>query len=175
VIGGPTPGGSDRYIRDTSSHEVYVMKGDLFRDLDSPETHLLERELHAWKETDVRKAHITAGSKSRDLVRGGGEGKRFWADPATSEQNDETAGNWMSKVDRLHPTEYVVSAPAEKVTVARIEYTGGASLGWLEIAKAPGANGKSDYFVQTERTRLLGKVPPALAEQVEQDVGSIAR
>ena len=35
--------------------------------------------------------------------------------------------------------------------------------------------GKSDYFLQTERTRLFAKVSTALGEQLEQDLGSAVK
>ncbi len=41
------------------------------------------------------------------------------------------------------------------------------------MVKSPNPSGKPDYFIQTERTRLYGKVTQTLGEQVEQDVGSI--
>jgi hypothetical protein len=177
VFGGPTPGGGDRYARDPASGEVYAVKGDIFRDLESPDSRLLERDLHEWKDAEVARARVLAGGKTRELARGGAEGKKFWADPATAEQNDETAGNWMSKLDRLRPTEYVASPPESKEAVARIEYAGpGGELGFLELVKGPpGSSGKPDYFLITERTRLYGKVPTTLAEQVEQDVGAVVK
>lgn len=177
VFGGPTPGGSDRYARDPGSGEVYAVKGDIYRDLDAADSRLLERDLHEWKDADVVRARVLAGGKTRELTRGGAEGKKFWADPASADQNDETAGNWMSKLDRLRPTEYVASAPEAKEVVARIEYAGAdGELGFLELVKGPpGSSGKPDYLLLTERTRLHGKVPTSLAEQVEQDVSAVVK
>lgn len=177
VFGAPTPGGGDRYARDPGTGEVYAIKGDIFRNLDSAETSLIERDLHEWKDADVASARITAAGKTRELVRGGTEGKRFWADPASADQNDETAGNWLSKVDRLRPTEYVELAQEGTEPVARVEYLGrGGVLGYLELVKATlGGSGKPEYFIRTERTRLYAKVPQQVAEQVEQDAGSILK
>ena len=45
----------------------------------------------------------------------------FWADEGAKETADETIGNWMSKVDRLRPTEYVLAAPDPRETVVRID------------------------------------------------------
>ncbi|WP_437751256.1 DUF4340 domain-containing protein [Sorangium sp. So ce1389] len=177
VIGGATPGGADRYARDEGTGEVYAIKGDIYRDLDTAESRLFERDLHEWKDVDLTRARVIAGDKRRELTRSGDEGKKFWADPASPEQNDETVGNWMSKLDRLRPSEYMVAAPEPKEVVVRVEYTGrSGDIGFLELVKgAPGASGKPDYFLITERTRLYGKVPPSLAEQVEQDVGAVVK
>jgi hypothetical protein len=179
IFGSTTPGGGDRYARDPATGEVYAIKGEVFRNLDGAESSLLERSLHEWPDTEVGSATITAQGKTRNLVRGGEERKRFWADPATPDANDETAGNWMSKLERLRPSEYALTPPAGGEVVARIEFAsaGGAKLGYLELIKAPPATpeGKPDYYIVTERTRLHAKVPAQAAEQVEQDVGSVLK
>lgn len=177
VLGGTTPGGGDRYVREPQTGETYVIDGGAMRDLDTAESRLVERDLHGWKEAEVSTAELSAGGKKRQIVRGGPEGKRFWADPAAADQKDETAANFMAKLDRLRPTDYVTSEPAGKSEVLRVEYAAGSSLGFLELVRVPAADpaGKPDYFVRTERTRLYAKVPAQTAEQVEQDLGSILK
>ena len=177
VLGGTTPGGGDRYVREPQTGETYVIDGSAVRDLDTAESRLVERELHGWKEAEVSTAELSAGGKKRQVVRGGPEGKRFWADPAAADQKDETAANFMAKLDRLRPTDYVMSEPAGKQDVLRVEYAASSSLGFLELVRVPAADpaGKPDYFVRTERTRLYAKVPAQTAEQVEQDLGSILK
>lgn len=177
TVGAATPGGSDRYVRYEGNGEVYVVKGDIVRDLDTAESKLIEKDLHEWKDTDVSSAKITVGGKTREIVRGGPEGKRFWADSASSDQNDETVSNWMSKVEKLKPNEYVLTPPEGKETVARVEYFGKSSklLGFVELVKAPAAGeGKPSYYVISERTRHLAKVPPS-TDQIEQDLGSVVK
>lgn len=177
VIGGPTPGGGDRYARDPGSGDVFVLRADIFRDIDTPESSLLEHELHEWKDADVASAKILAGGKSRTIVRGGPETKRFWADEGAKDTADETIGNWMSKIDRMRPTEFVPAAPEPRETVVRIEYAGpGGGIGYIEVIRGPaGDSGKPQYFVLTERTRLHGKVPGSAGEQVEQDLAGIVK
>jgi hypothetical protein len=175
IIGGATPGGSDRYAKDPVSGELYVIASELFRDLDNPESRLLERTLHAWKDNDVDRVRVTAGGKSRELVRGSAEQKRFWADAATPTQNDETAGNWMTKLDRLRPTEYAASPPKDPELVARVDFSGGSATGFLELVRVAGTAEKPDYFIRTERTRRHAKVTRSLAEQVAEDLAAIVR
>ncbi|APR79687.1 Hypothetical protein A7982_05034 [Minicystis rosea] len=174
VVGGTTPGGGDRYVRVDGSGEVYVLKGEPLRNLESPDSLLLERELHEWKDSEVQKARVEAAGKGRDLVRGGAEGKRFWADGATPETNDETLGNWMSKLDRLRPTEFLLNGPDAKETLLKVEYTGRKPLGFVEVIKVSGGE-KPAFYLRTERTRLYGKVVGTLAEQLEQDLGTIVK
>lgn len=178
VIGGLTPGGGDRYVREPSSGEVYVIDGDPIRDLDTAESRLVERDLHGFKEPEIAKAELRASDKTRQIVRGGPEGKRFWADPAAADQKDETLANWMAKLDRLRAGEYAMSAPEGKQDVLRVAYASASSeLGFLELVRVPAADpaGKPDYYVLTERTRLYAKVSAQTAEQVEQDLGSILK
>jgi hypothetical protein len=177
LLGGPTPGGADRYARDLASGEVYVVKSDIFRTVDTPDSTLVERDLHEWKDADVVTAKVIAGGKSRTALHGGIEGKRFWADESAKETPDETLGNWMSKVDRLRPTDFPAAAPEPRETVVRIEYAGSrGALGYLEVVRGPaGEGGKPQYFIVTERTRLPGKVTASAGEQVEQDVGSLVK
>ena len=174
LVGGSTPGGGDRYVKLASSGEVYVLKGEPLRNLESPDSMLLERELHEWKDAEVQKARVEAAGKVRELTRGGAEGKRFWAAAESPEANDETLGNWMAKLDRLRPTEYLIEPPAGAQTVLRVEYSGKKPLGHAEVVKVPGAD-KPTYYLKTERTRLLGKVLPTVAEQLEQDLGTIVK
>jgi len=173
-IGIATPGGGDRYARDAASGEVYVLKGEPVRNLESADSLLLEHDLHDWKDPVVSRARITAGGKARDLVRGGPESKRFWADSQSPETNDETLGNWMSKLDRLRPTEYAEKDPEPREALLKVEYTGKGPLGYVELIKVTGAD-KPAFYLRTEHTRLFGKVTPALAEQLEQDLGAVVK
>ena len=174
VVGGPTPGGGDRYVRLASSGEVYVLKGESLRQIEAPDTMMIERELHEWKDAEVTRAKIEANGKTREIVRGGKMGKRFWADSATAETNDETLGNWMSKLDRLRPTEYPLTEPEGKEVILRVEYTGSKPLGYIELVKGK-VGDKSVFFLRTERTRLHGKVVGTLADQLQQDLGTIVK
>jgi hypothetical protein len=177
LLGGVTPGGGDRYVKDPASGEVYVLKGEPLRSLESAESSLMERELHEWKDGDVTALKIVAGSKARELVRGGTDAKKFWADAAKPEENDETLGNWMSKLDRLRPLEFTAAPPEGRETVVRLDYKASRKdLGFALVVKTRATEpGKFDYFLQTERTRLFAKVAAGLGEQLDQDLGSAVK
>jgi hypothetical protein len=177
VIGGTTPGGSERYARESKSGVVYAIPGDLAQSMLGAESRLLERDLHGFDVLDVTRVRVSKRGKSRD-VSALAEKKGGWADPANPGKPDETMGNWMSKVDRLHVQEYV-EAPKSPLrpedAVVRIEYFAGAKpLGYLELYKV--ANGPtSEYFVKSERTRWAAKVLTSAGEQVDQDLGSVLK
>jgi len=175
-IGGATPGGTDRYLRDSSSSRVYVVAGEIVRDLEWAESRLLERELHAWKESEIQKAKLVASGKTREVLRRTKEGKTFWADAASPDTTDETIGNFMQRLDRLRPSEYQESLPESRETLVRVELDGKSGpLGWVELTKVPREGDKADYFIRSELTRLYGKVVASLAQQVEQDIASVVR
>jgi len=176
ALGDATPGGGDRYVRDASTGEVFVVKGEPLRTIESAESLMLERELHEWKDSDLRAAKIVAGDATREIVRGGTESKRFWADASNPEVNDETLGNWMNKLDRLRPVEFVFDPPKDLSVVVRVEYRASQPLGFVEVVKTTAAEGqKSEYLLKSERTRLYAKVATPLAEQLEQDIGSAVK
>ena len=174
LVGAATPGGGDRYVRESASSEVYVIKGDAVRNLESADSLLLERELHDWKDSEITRARLESGGKSREVVRGGPEGKRFWADAATAETNDETLGNWMSKLEKLRPSEYVLTDPEARETLLKVDYTGRKPLGFVELVKVKGGD-KPAFYLRTEHTRLYGKVAGTQAEQLEQDLAAIVK
>lgn len=175
VIGAAAPGEKmDRYVRDAATGEAYVM-GSVLGEVEEADVLLPERELHEWKQIDAEKAHVVAGDRSRDLVRIGSEGRRSWADPATPEKNDEAIGTWMSKIGSVVPGEHLANAPAGSTLVVRVEYAGASPLGWIDVVKAPGAGGASDYFIRTERIRLCAKLQRSIGEQIEQDLRAVVR
>jgi hypothetical protein len=187
TLGARTPGGGDRYVRDDGSGIVYVVRGETTRDLESGDGALTERETHPFKDAEVESIRVLARGKSREVLRRGPENKRIWADPSEPEKADETVSNWIAKVDRLRPTEYLATQPSAPELVVRIEYqVKGARGAFLEVAKVPGApaagaagagasTDKPDFVVRTEHTRQWAKVYAPVGEQVEQDLASILR
>jgi hypothetical protein len=177
TMGGRTQGGGDRYVRDDASGTVYVVKGETTRDLEAAEGALTERETHAFKDADVESIRVVARGKTRDVLRRGPDSKRIWADPSDPDKADETVSNWIAKVDRLRPTEYLAAQPSAPEVVVRIEVRAKSAKGaFLEIAKVPGASAdKPDFLLRTEYTRQWAKVYSPVAEQVEQDLASVLR
>lgn len=179
TVGGLTPGGGDRYVRLAGSNEAYAVPGEALRGVLQPDTRLLETNLHQFDIADVKRVKVTQGAKSRELLRV--EGKpNAWASPEHPLEQDETAVNWMSKVDRLRVSEYLpqqLQNLGPDALVLRIEYFDAKkSMGFTELFKtaaAPGGESKDRYVVRTETTRWYGEVLASRAEQVERDIGSV--
>lgn len=178
VLGGSTPGGGDRYVKDGSG-EAYAVPGSIAQNLLFAESRLVERDLHGYEADELKSVKITKGTLARELVRLE-EKKEGWADAATPGQLDETAGNWMSKLERLRISTFV-EQPKDPLTpdaeVVRVELLakGGRSLGFTELYKVPGEGAKPKYLVRTEHTRWYAEVLASVAEQVEQDLGSVLK
>src|SRR6185436_10847706 len=122
-LAGSTPGGSDRYARDPEKGTVYVISGDVARSLTSADSRLVERDFHDWKPEEVTRIKVSAGAKTRELVRIE-EKQGFWADPSSATSKDETASNWMSKLDKLHVLKHLEKPdkePGPDALVVRVE------------------------------------------------------
>ncbi len=178
IVGGPTPGGGDRYARDPESSRLYAISGDLVRSLSYAESRLVERALHAFPDDEISALRVERAGMVRNLVRAQ-EKQDGWADAATPEVADETAGNWVAKLAQLRPSDYFETLPsnlAPDSVVVRIEYLDGRRpRGFLELVKLPGGDGKDDFFVRTEQTRWYAKVLRSVGEQVAQDLASVVR
>lgn len=174
-VGSVAPGGADRYVRDKKSSEAWAIKGEVIDNFLYADSRLLERDLHKFTPEEVRRAVVQKGPKSRELLRV--EDKRdVWANPATPTKQDETAGNWMSKVQRLRIMEYTEKPPAGQALVAKVEYLGAGTkpLGFVEIVRV-GEGANAEYYARTEFTRWFGKMIKTAGEQIEQDVASVLK
>ena len=177
IIGGTTPGGSERYARYQNSGEVFAISGDIAQSLMFGDSRLPERELHGFKNEDIARVRVQKGGKTRELVpvKGKNEG---WGDVTSPTKQDETAGNWMSKLGRLRGSDFV-EKPSKPLrpedALVRVEYfDGGKSVGFIELYKLPAEKG-NDYLARTEWDRWYVKVPASTAEQIEQDLGSVLK
>ena len=164
------------------------MKDDAREDLAIPgsvpqtvlfaESRRTDPKLPRYEDGEVKGAKVERGTLSRELVRVEDK-KDGWADAATPTTLDETAGNWMSKLERLRISSFVESpgelAPEARVVKVELSGKGGRKLGFLELYKAPGEGGKPRFLVKTEHTRWYAEVIASAAEQVEQDLGSVVK
>ena len=177
VIGTATPGGQERYAKLERTGVVYAVPGDVVQSMLGAESRLLERDLHGFQDAEVSKVRITRAGKSREVVPMP-QKKGAWADAATPATLDETIGNWLTKVSRLHVMEYVENPPSPlkpENALVRLDYLAGSKgLGFLELYKLPGEK-RNDYYVRTENSRWFVKVLAAAGEQVDLDAASVVK
>jgi len=177
IFGGTTPGGSDYYAKDAATGNGYVVLGSIVRDLTNADQRLVERRLHGFEDSAAKRVKITAGSATRELVRSTDK-KDAWTKPSAPHDKDETATNWMSKVDRLRTTSFegetLHPPPAPADLVLKIEYFDDRKpIGFTEIWHHPGSDGKTDFVTRTELTRWYATIIRSAAEQVEADLKSV--
>jgi hypothetical protein len=176
VIGGATPGGNERYTK-AQNGEVFAISGDLIQGLMFADSRLPERDLQAFKPDEATRVKVSKAGKSRDLSRVPGKNEG-WADSATPTKLDETAGNWMTKLGRLHVQDWVEkpsATPGPENLVVRVDYFAGSKpLGDLELYKLPAEKG-NEYLAKTAYGRWFARVITSAAEQVDQDSTSLVK
>lgn len=171
-IGALTPGSGDYYVRDPSTGIVSTLAAESLTRLKYGESRLLEHDLHGFKVDDVDTVSVSAGGKARKLQRVAG--KTAWANPETPNVQDETAGNWLLKVQRLKPQSYVEKPTNLGTVLVRVDYGNAKNkLGYLELFRSTG--NERTYFARTERTRWYVELPKSLVEPIDQDLGSVLK
>jgi hypothetical protein len=172
VIGGPTPNPAQTYVRWKADNMVYVIDAALARDLESGKGRLSERQQHSWKPADAQKAVITAGDHRYEVIKSGTEGRQFWAQSASPDVNDETAGNWLKKVERLKPIAYVEKLPEGAEKIFRVEFHDKkASIGFLELYTFKAE--KREWYIMTENLRLPATVAASIGDEARDDLDSL--
>jgi hypothetical protein len=149
VIGQPSQGSGENYLRDSADGRTYLMPRQLLTDLQGAMYRLVDRKMHSFKITEVNRVVVASGGKSRDFVIKNNKDPNGYklAPAATPDKPDEMARNWHDKVWRMFPTELLgkgeTPTHGQPKVATRIEYFDGAkSAGWLEIGKVdvpPGA------------------------------------
>ena len=179
LFGGKTPGGTDRYAKDAETGKAYVVEGSILRDLQNASQRLVERKLHDWEDSSVEKVVVHVGDQRRTLVRTAGE-RSFWSGEGSADTKDETASNWMSKLERLRVTSYegeqLSPPPAASDRVVHVDYFDERrKIGFIDLYRrgAGTEGGKVEFVAQTEHTRWYAQVLRSTAEQVDQDVASV--
>lgn len=192
LVGDRVFGGSDRYVLDETSGKGYVLASDVMRLIDAAETALGLKSYHAFDEVeDLRRLSVEASGTTTELVRldleedeDGKKTKRTtWARADSENIEDVTMANFVDRVSKLRPVEYLPDLdPATLTKLARFSYQDDAKkeLGYMELYKGPGdeparpgAPARDEYYMKTEVTRTLGRVSRLTAERVDQDLSEI--
>jgi hypothetical protein len=173
-IGQPSAQSSgEAFLRDTRDGRVYLMPRQILSELQNA-NHMVDRRLHTFEPGDFDRIKLSAGGKQKEFVHVGRESKATagFAPVKTPDKKDQMAKNWHDALWRVFPTELLGKGEepaAGKVTVLlRVDYTEDkASVGWIEIGRAPeAASGVSDdgaptgdMFARTEHTAGWVKIP----------------
>ncbi len=180
-------GGTDRYAYEVNGGIGYVLSGKLVQPLESAESSLSIRNVHSYPDAKVTSIAITTTAGDKVLVKNsvedeGGE-HIVWEYEEAPGTSEAALASFVDRVKKLKPTSYDPALePTSLVHIATLRYrdSGKASLGYLELyrqlpeaqepPKRPGALQQTQYFIKTERTRVLGKVGRLDADRVDQDL-----
>lgn len=172
LVGASTAGSSTRYVRDLETKTVYVIDGSPVSDLKAGTARLAERNQHEWKWNEPDSITIAAGGKSKRVVRSGTEGRRFWADANSSDQNDETSGNWLTKLERLRPSSFLAALPEGATRIVRVDYrVGSDDKGFFELYVR--SDKENPFLLVTENLRLPATLSRASVGQLVDDLATV--
>ncbi len=180
-------GGTDRYAYEVNGGNGYVISGKLVQPLESAESSLGIRKVHSYADSKVTSIAITTTAGDKVLVKRwvqDEDGKHVvWEYEETPGTSEASLASFIERVAKLKPTRYEPTLePSSLVHISTMRYrdASGTSLGYLELyrqpvsaqelPKRPGARQQTQYFIKTERTRVLGKVGRLDADRVDQDL-----
>jgi hypothetical protein len=89
---------------------------------------------------------------------------------------DETASNWITKLNQLRVSSYEEKFSNTPTPVLRVEYGDTKSdLGYIELFRVGQTSDADKYYARTERTRWYAEIAKSQAEQIERDVVMVAK
>ena len=175
---GKTPIGSeDRYAWDSPEGSLYVIPADVIRPLMLGSPALRERQVHYFLASDVLRVRIEVNGRERVMVRQPSE----IGDPATwyplglPEQPDLTFANFMQRIGQVSIEGFGKEVPVDSlVELMRIEYfdEDDEEIGFLELYTESEESGE-DYYLLSERTKILAKAVKSIAEMIALDLTDI--
>jgi hypothetical protein len=159
----PAPaGGSDPYLRDEQSGQVFLVNRALLSDFQAAASLLVERHAHAFRLEEADRMAISQGTTRREFLISRGEGSVRLSPASAPDKPDSAFKTWHDRVFAAWPVEVLGKdeTPIEGAPQVdlRIEYSvRGRKLGFIEIAKAadlatPSEGAKPPLFARSERT-----------------------
>jgi len=159
----PAPvGGSEPYLRDEQSGQVYLVNRSLLSDFQSAASLLVERHVHGFRLEEADRMAVSQGTTRREFLITRGEGGVRLAPVSTPDKPDAAFKTWHDRVFGAWPIEVLgkdetPSEGAPQIEL-RVEYSvRGRKLGFIELGKAADAatskeDAKTPLFARSERT-----------------------
>ena len=171
-VGDTTFGSADRYAVEPATGMGYVLSRHLVGPLAGGDGSIRERSVHHFPVTEVAMVRIVGGEGRERTMARTEDGE--WTEPG-SETIDAGFANFMDRVDLLAIGGYHdLPPPREPRRFLWVEYldADGDALGFAELFRDDLAE-RDPYFIRSETTRIVARVPTILAERVEQAVGDV--
>ncbi|MBN1655295.1 MAG: DUF4340 domain-containing protein [Deltaproteobacteria bacterium] len=185
-VGSTTYGTGARYVKNMATNEVFLIPGNVVRDLFSARFKFMQKSLHAFELSEVDEARVEAQGKKRVLLQRERHDPRLaqWVDAAQPDRRNELFGNWIDQVEKLNAKKYlpVSEQPGSDLdkqkqigdieALLKIDYSQrGRSLGWMEMVRVNAD--EEHYYARTETTDAWVEVTQSAAKLVAQDVGLV--
>lgn len=159
----PAPaGGSEPYLRDEQSGQVFLVSRSFLSDFQAAASLLVERHAHTFRLEEADRIAVSHGSTRREFLVSRGEGGVRLSPASAPDKPDSAFKTWHDRVFGAWPVEILGKdeTPAEGAPQIelRVEYSlRGRRLGFVEIAKAadvatPNEDAKPPLFARSERT-----------------------
>ncbi len=159
----PAPaGGSEPYLRDEQSGQIFLVARSFLSDFQTAASLLVERHVHAFRLEEADRLAVALGSTRREfLISRGEEGVRI-APAGAPDKPDSSFKTWHDRVFATWPVEVLgkdeVPVEGSPQVELRVEYSlRGRRLGFIEIGKAESVasaaeGAKPPLFARSERT-----------------------
>ena len=159
----PAPaGGTEPYLRDEQSGQVYLVARSLLSDFQSAASLLVERHVHSFRLEDVDRIGVSHGATKREFSVSRSERGVQLAPASAPDKPDSAFKTWHDRVFATWPVEVLgkdeVPAQGAPQVELRVEYSlRGHRLGYIEIGKVEDVattspSTKTTLFARSERT-----------------------
>lgn len=175
-VGGEVYGTRDRYVRDTSTQEVFLVDDELLRPLKYARTRLPDRTLWSLDPQKVSKVTIGGGTGSLEVLHKNAQDieKAAWVRASAPEATDEQLKTWMDKALKLKSTAYAEATDTfdglELKFSLRLEDEKGKAE-TLQVFSTP--DGKGDWWAKSEHTRGYVKLLKGPTSSLHEDVAGL--
>lgn len=183
-LGGTAFGSGDRYVRPRGKDTVYLVSADVFRDFESAEFRMIQREYQDFDWTEVAALTVTAGGKTQRLLQRNrlDPEQAQWVDADDPDRRNELFGNWMNRVKRLRVQDYLApdtgpgddldddagaGAPVDVATVIYLDEAG-QELGRIALARVE-SDSDTWFYGKSDVTRGWTTLSRPTGVQVEDD------
>jgi hypothetical protein len=159
----PAPaGGSEPYLRDEQSGQVFLVNRSFLSDFQSAASLLVERHAHGFRLDEADRMVVSQGASRREFLVTRGEGGVRLAPVSTPDKPDSAFKTWHDRLFGAWPIDVLgkdetPSEGAPQIEL-RVDYSvRGRKLGFIELGKAadvatPSGDAKSPLFARSERT-----------------------
>ncbi len=174
-LGGEAYGSRDRYARDATTGELYLVDDETIRPLKYARTRLPDRTLTSLTPEKIAKATIAdAGGKKLELVQENAvdTAKARWVRAGQTEGSAQLK-TWMDQALKLKGTAYAGPDDTPATLEERFALTLVTEAGKAETLRFQQAGPDGDWYATSEHTRGLIKLLRGPTGQLAEDVPSL--